>query len=308
MYQQELGAWQILDPLSQVKQAKKPDLTTAPASSPLQPHQHDQPIQDIEYIPCFVFNPDHLWRVRSTEVVAGKSFNDYLNSRAFWTTFDPSFAASVHNFIFEQALKGMSSSDLRTVKAASLRVDVNVLAYDPRDHFDFAYIQASWERVNRRLNSGSLDDFGLAIHAIADFYAHSMYAHFAPKNSVNRIALYDPAKPIPPGKLVYDFAGLPMPGGSLDANAAAKLWQGELISGQWWRWYSTYPTDLKKPAELKKHRNLPDHDALAVDSPTPGQQEHFFVRNGTYQEQFNLRRQASIDHVAQVYQTWRKGH
>jgi hypothetical protein len=80
-----------------------------------------------------------------------------------------------------------------------------------------------------------------------------------------------------------------------------------LISGQWWRWYTTYPSDLKKPKELQKHRNLPDHDALAVDSPTPGQQEHFFVRNGTYLEQFKLRQQAAIDHVAQIYQVWRYG-
>ncbi len=306
MYQQELGAWQILDPLAQVKQPKQSDITKANTADSAQPSQYLIP--DIEYIPCFVFNPDHLWRVRSTEAIAGKSLYDYLHNRKFWTTFDPSFAASVHNFIFEQALKGMSNNDLRKVKAASLRVDVNILAYDPRDHFDFAYMQASWERVDHRLKSGTLDDFGLAIHAISDFYAHSMYAHFAPKTGGNRIAPYDPANPIPPAQLVYDFTGLPMPGANLDPIAAAKLWQGELISGQWWRWYTTYPSDLKKPKELHKHRNLPDHDALAVDTPTPEQQEHFFVRNGTYLEQFKLRQQAAIDHVAQIYQVWRKTH
>jgi Transglutaminase-like superfamily len=309
MYQQELGAWQILDPLAQVRQYKKPGLGMANTPNPAKQNlHHDLPNHDIEYIPCFVFNPDHLWRVRSTEAIAGKSLYDYLNNRNFWIAFDPSFAASVHNFIFEQALKGMPSSDLIKVKAASLRVDINVLAYDPRDHFDFAYMQASWERVGSRLKSDSLDDFGLAIHAIGDFYAHSMYGHFAPKTAANRIAPYDPASPIPAGQLVYDFSGLPMPGANLDANAAAKLWQGELISGQWWRWYATYPGDLKKPKELQKHRNLPDHDCLAVDTPTPEKKEHFFVRNGTYLEQFNLRQQAAIDHVAQVYQVWRKAH
>lgn len=312
VYQKELGAWQILDPLSKVKQfEQQSDLTTTnlnPAKLPLH-HAHSHAIQDVEYIPCFVFNSDHLWRVRSTEAIAGKSFHDYLNSREFWTTFDPSFAFSVHNFIFDRALKGMSSTSLCVVKAASLRVDINVLAYDPRDHFDFSYMQESWERVSLRLKSGTLDDFGLAIHAIGDFYAHSMYAYFAPKIGGNRIAPYDPANPIPPEKLVYDFTGLPLPGANLDANAAAKLWQGELISGQWWRpWFTTYPPDLKNPKQLQKHRNLPDHDALAVDSPTPEKKEHFFVRNGTYQEQFNLRQQAAIDHVAQVYQDWRKMH
>lgn len=308
MYQNELGAWQIFDPLSLVKQ---PEIINPVAPLSADTHLLDElehQIHDVEYIPCFVFNPDHLWRVRSTQAIAGKSFNDYLNSRTFWKNFNPAFAASVHNFIYDQALKGMSSSDLSVVKTASLRVDINVLAYDPRDHFDFAYIQAGWDRVNQRLKSGSLDDFGLAVHAIGDFYAHSMYGHLAPKTNANRIVPYDPTNPIPTSQLVYDFTDLPMPGASLDASASAKLWQGELISGQWWRWYTTYPSDLKSPKELQKHRNLPDHDALAVDSPTPGQQANFFVKNGTYTEQFALRRQAAIDHVTQVYQEWRNTH
>lgn len=307
MYQQELGAWQIFDPLEKVKQLEKSGKTGADTAISAQLHTKNDhpPIQDIEYIPCFVFNPEHLWRVRSTEAIAGKSLNDYLNNREFWANFDPSFAASVHNFILEQALKGMSSSDLVKVKLASLRVDINVLAYDPRDHFDFAYMQASWDQVEHRLKSGTLDDFGLAIHAISDFYAHSMYAYFAPKTS-GKITPYSPGNSIPSAKLVYDFTGLPMPGANLDTTAAAKLWQGELISGQWWRWFTTYPSDLKNPKELQKHRNLPDHDALAIDSPTPKQQDNFFVRNGTYLEQFRLRQQAAIDHVAQVYQMWSK--
>ncbi|ESS71239.1 transglutaminase domain-containing protein [Methyloglobulus morosus KoM1] len=309
MYQNESGAWQILDPLAQVKQNKKfsPD-KKSPDEPKKASYNPDYAIQDIEYIPCFVFNPEHLWRVRSTEAIAGETLQDYLNSRNFWTTFDPSFAASVHSFIFERALIGMPINDLNKVKAASLRVDINVLAYDPRDHFDFAYVQESWDRINRRLQSGDLDDFGLAVHAIGDFYAHTLYAYFAPKTTSNRISPYDPANPIPSAQLAYDFTGLPMPGASLDAKKAAKLWQGQLISGQWWRWYTTYPSDLKKPNELQKHRNLPDHDCLAVDTPTPSQKDHFFVKNGTYQKQFKLRQQAAIEHVAQVYQMWRKKH
>lgn len=309
MYQRELGAWQILDPLSEVKQAKQAkqaSVITASTTHPGQPYLYNRYTQDIEYVPCFVFNTDHLWRIRSNEAIAGKSLYDYLSNREFSATFNPAFAADVHNFIFEQALAGMSNEDLIKVKLASLRVDIDVLAYDPRDHFDFAYIQASWERIDRRLKSGTLDDLGLALHAIGDFYAHTMYAYFAPRTNTNQIALYDPAQPLPSTQLVYDFTDLPMPGANLDANAAAQLWKGELISGQWWRFFTTYPPDLKEPLELQKHRNLPDHDALAVDSPTAGQQEHFFVKNGTYAEQFNLRQQAAIVHVAQVYQAWRR--
>ena len=50
-------------------------------------------------------------------------------------------------------------------------MDVNVLGYDPRDHFDFAYVPEGWQRVQKRLASGSITDFSLAAHAIGDFYA-----------------------------------------------------------------------------------------------------------------------------------------
>ena len=59
---------------------------------------------------------------------------------------------------------------LRAIKRASLIADVNVLAYDPRDHFDFAYIAEGWSRVQQRLATGNLPDFAYALHAVADFH------------------------------------------------------------------------------------------------------------------------------------------
>lgn len=312
MYQRESGVWQILDPLTMVKHTSEYHLNSIEANvsdSELRDARMHSSVQDVEYIPYFVFNSEQVWRVSSTESTAGASLHNYLNTRQFATTFNPAFAVDVHNYIYEQALTGMSDLDLLRVKNASLYIDINVLSYDPRDHCDFAYIQESWDRMLSRLASGNLEDFGLAVHAIGDLYAHSMHAYFASRTSANRIALYDPANPIPSRKLVYDFTGLSLPGHDpqLDAEGCAQLWQGKLISGQWWRDYATYPDDLKDPAELQMHRNLPDHDCLAVDSPASGNNENYFVKNGLYEEQFLLRRQAAIDHVAQVYQLWLRG-
>jgi len=56
--------------------------------------------------------------------------------------------------------------------------------YDPRDHFDNAYIEESWKQVADRLAQfrtegvRNLDLFHRAAHAIGDFYAHSSYAGF----------------------------------------------------------------------------------------------------------------------------------
>jgi hypothetical protein len=99
-------------------------------------------------------------------------FRDYLGFRInrFWTKFDPAFAVKAHEHIFDQALAGiLSPEEISQVKHQSFIVDVNVLDYDPRDHFDFAYVPEGWKRVQKRLASGSIENFGLAAHAIGDF-------------------------------------------------------------------------------------------------------------------------------------------
>ena len=309
MYQLEVGAWQIFDPLAKVQQNKSPSMKNKKSVKNTITGLMQE---DLEYVPFFVFNSDHLWRVRSSQAIAGKSLQSYLKKhRSFWKGFNPSFAASVHNSIFDEVLgkAGMSALDLLQVKAASLRVDVNILDYDPRDHFDFAYIDEGWERVKQRLLSDKLDDLGLALHAIGDFYAHSMYAHFAYKSNSGRIEIYDPDNPpLAKEEINYDFSDLPMPGANVDAQTAAKSWQGKLISGQWWRWYTTYPDKLQKPEKLQPRRNLPDHDFLAVDSRSEDNPHHFFNKNKTYAQQFCLRRNAAIEHIASEYKKWCDRH
>ncbi len=96
--------------------------------------------------------------------------------------------------------------DLQKVIATSLIIDVNTIGYDPRDHFDFAFIDKGWERINERLATKSLVDFALAIYAIGDFYAHSFYSYFSFDPVVNKIPVYNPDIPISPDRLKYDFS------------------------------------------------------------------------------------------------------
>ena len=144
------------------------------------------PPRPIEYVPHYVFNTDHLWLICSIDLDAEQEFGDYCKSREnFWNKFDPRFAASVHSTIFDAALKGMvPDSALSAIKRKSLILDANIATYDPRDHFDNGYVDAGWARVNANLSKFKADNsdwgsFGAAGHAIADFYAHSSYVHFA---------------------------------------------------------------------------------------------------------------------------------
>ena len=136
-------------------------------------------------MPHYVFNADHLWEIHSRDFDRDVKFRDYCREGRFWKNFDPSFAAGVHNTIYDQALKGkFPAGALSAIKRKSLWLDANILTYDPRDHFDNGYITEGWDKVNARLaqfraDNTDWDSFGAAAHAIGDFYAHSSYMHFA---------------------------------------------------------------------------------------------------------------------------------
>jgi hypothetical protein len=300
--QNESGAWEIVEPVACIRQSR---ILRPPKTSQQRSLLSQHP--DVEYIPHFVFNKDHLWRVNTPDGMAASSFSDYVTNRKdaeYWQKYKPSFAAKVHSSIFDDALKGMPEEDLDAVKRASLRVDVNVLRYDPRDHFDFAYIAEAWERVNQRLSTGKLDDFALAVHAIGDFYAHSFYAAFAPARSDGSIEPFDPAHPLPAEKLIYNLHPYaPLPGCESSPEQAADHWKGELISGQWWRWYSTFPDDLQNSPGFSWRRCLPDHDRVAVDGPNERPDQGNY-QGKEYCRQFNIRRQASVEHIQNTYSSW----
>jgi len=311
VYQCEDGGWQILEPASlnrsgrAARDTRRKMLTRGPLKGHLKPGASAK--RDIEYVPHFVFNRDHLWRIRSRERRAAMDFKDYLGFRIdrFWNKFDPAFAVKAHEHIFDQALAGiLSPEEITQVKHQSFVVDVNVLGYDPRDHFDFAYVPEGWKRVQKRLSSNAVADFALAAHAIGDFYAHSFYAHCVPPGADGLLPLYDPAAPPDPRDFAYDFSRLPIPGCAQSAPAAADLWQGRLISGQWWRWYTAYPDELETEAQLALRRCLPDHDAVAVDSRTCPDTHRLYPTVQQYKRQYQLRLDAATRHVRQEAQSW----
>ncbi len=91
----------------------------------------------------------------------------------------------------------MDQADLSYVKACSLAGDT-VSSYDPRQLFDDGYIEEGWSLMRENLKQKSLNTLSYALHAVADFYAHSSYAQFAPREPGERaLVLYDETAPIP---------------------------------------------------------------------------------------------------------------
>jgi hypothetical protein len=296
----------ILDPVECVDR----HLHTTPAGNPAA----GAPQAGYEYQPLFVFNRDHLWRVHGPHgEKRAEELDTYLGHRKFWQTYDPAFATGVHNSIFDTQMAELSWFDRFTVKTASLGVDANVLCYDPRDHCDFAYLDESWQRIYQRLSSGRVGDLGRACHAVADFYAHSLFAHVvAPVGG--RLPLYDPGHPPNPGTkqdAVFNRAKFSINNSAptLSEAATRAYWQGKLISGQWWRAYSTYPNDIQSPKTLGPRRCLPDHDLLAVDDlTTRDKPEHLYPTKAKYNQQFVLRKNAAERHVRSLFLDWYAQH
>ena len=301
MYFDEGGTWQILEPLVlQTSEAGKTGQVSRRKST------ESTRLNDFEYIPHFVFNHEHLWRVRTPDRAAAEpNFKDYVSQREFWKAFNPKFAINVHESIYNEALGAMSPEDLDIVKQRSLWADVNTLGYDPRDHFDFAYIEEGWTGVQKRLSTGEITDFAYAVHAVADFYAHTLYAEVA-LQADRSLPLYDPNIGIPSEKLVYDFSQFSeLPDCNLSGAHAEALWRGKLISGQWWRWYTGFPDELQKTKDFASRFCLPDHDFVAVDSPNP-KDDHYYDKE-TYEFQYGLRRKAAIEHIRKLYDQWQNG-
>lgn len=305
MYLSETGAWTLIEPMARIGRAQ-PSPERAAARQDL---QHE----DLEYVPHFVFNNRHLWRVRGPHLRAMLPLKDYLDTRRaddgrggskpdqdFWQGFDPSFAAGVHGSLIDAALPGMPLLLRLQVHAESLALDVDTLHYDPRDHFDFAYIDEGWQRVDARLASGTLPDFARALHSIADFYAHSTYAHFAAVrpggDGPGHLDLHDPAAALP---FNPDYACL----GDAVPASVTREWNGRLISGCWDAWYATYPDELR--ADRARRMSLPPHDRIAVDDNRDTHGGHLLYPDpAAYGRQFRLRRDAARRHMEAAWRAW----
>jgi len=85
-----------------------------------------------------------------------------------------------------------------------------------------------WARIEKRLSTGEITDFAYAVHAIADFYAHTLYADVAQQPD-GILPLYDPESGIPADKLVYDFSQFPNLPGCENSHAEAQaFWRGQI--------------------------------------------------------------------------------
>src|SRR5262245_34014519 len=99
MYQDEQGCWHILEPLVFVRQVR-----ARQTQRPRTRRRVPAPQPDLEYIPHFVFNREHLWHVRSAWYPVDSSFPQYVRKRRFWQHFNPTFATAVHAGIYDEAL------------------------------------------------------------------------------------------------------------------------------------------------------------------------------------------------------------
>jgi hypothetical protein len=314
MYQNESGVWEILEPLCVV--GPQPARDSARLAKGLRPAKGARPArrvaQSVEYVPHYVFNADHLWLIQSRELSRRKSFQRYCQDRSFWSRFDPSFAAGVHNTIFDQALGGLvPAAALSTIKRKSLWLDANILTYDPRDHFDNGYIDESWAVANSRLaqfrqDNTDWDSFGAATHAIGDFYAHSSYLHFAalqnPGAAQGQAAIYSPgtglvaapdytaagaAPALPPFDLTSDTFSLNPNLWTGTKAQAAQQWAGQLLSGRYaqkydpmatlWEGFTSIPTALAQAPGFSVRGSLPHHDEIAVDDQTMGKRHKLYL-------------------------------
>jgi hypothetical protein len=284
-----------------------------------------------EYVPYYVFNDAHLWSLKNN--TGDESFLSYLRSRSFWEEFDPEFAASVHNHLFDLALDGLSWSDLLYAKGVSLAMDINPATYDPRDHFDNGYIEESWQRLYENLMKKTLDGLARACHTIADFYAHSSYAHFARKDGAGHLLLFDGVTTddrfaaVPdygkPDFDLHDTARFTVNKGmcTLTTEDAIAYCNGrKLISGRFAQPRDPYqgtleklfisiPYELRNRADFKDRTCLPHHNEIAVDSDLDSggnipAGHGLYGDSEVYSSQFKLRLKAATDHMRQFYGVW----
>lgn len=334
MYLNESGAWEILDPAAEsLRAARGPRFRgSAPSLS-----------TTTEYVPHYVFNSDHLWLVRSRRVESKRLFHDYCSDPAFWRRFDPRFAKSVHDTIFDDALRDIAPADgISAMKRKSLWLDANIATYDPRDHFDNGYIAEGWTKVRANLDQfrrhgSDWGSFGAAGHAIADFYAHSSYVHFArliqPASPNGQAVIYEPgvAMAAQPGyssaPAAPDIAPFDLTSGRFSVNPrlypgtlqdAAQHWDGELISGRYAQKYdpkagffegfTSLPASLPNAPDYAWRGALPHHNEIAVDGASRERKHLLYSDKSSgpadrqcFANQFRWRKNAAIAHLRKAF-------
>lgn len=342
MYRTEAGHWTVLEPL--LPAPSKASRARTPKSRRV----------TVRYVPFFLLNDRHLWRVRSTTadfteatdgkrdrrrpVEGGRPLEHWRSWRRDFRRMDPRFVGEVHRDALTEALQGVAHDVVYFALRANFRtvfghvvddVDYHTGDYDPREHFDSGYLDEGWRWVTWRLERFAEDPFNrtnyfaYAAHAIADFYAHTSYPHFAAREGLpgaRTIPLYDPTKPH--GGLGTPPRYAPETGFDLDTFTAHRSWQGdraatfdgELISGRYGMTRDTWPgflnqltegmtwipKELRNRADFPRRYGLPHHNEIAVDAPER-ESDHTLYRGFEYDRQFALRKAAAVAHIRKAY-------
>lgn len=321
MYKNEAGHWEIIEP------ARAAHTTPGPVSGVEMP-------ETAEYIPFFLFNDVHLWRVQHPSVYEKDTA---ANLQRDWSSLHPEFAGWVHKSILNEALpaeicppwvlSALNHHFTSFFWRNAWTVDDPDMpgAYDPLDHFDNGYIDEGWKRVDERLRAfrngsvANLDAFHLAAHGIADFYAHTSYGQFGMVTD-GQLELYDPDKPrfkLPSGPdygpgTIFDlqrFSRNPNVNNGTAADAMS-AWQGKILSGRYGQTGDSHDIleqasfirrELRKSADFAMRGLLPHHNEIAVDEDQPREKHKLYDDVRTYREQYLLRYQAAVRHIREAF-------
>ena len=337
MYRSEAGRWLVIEPLHfsarQMRRVRGPRLRARPEN-----------VRAAAYEPRFLFNQDHVWMTERDD--RPEPLRALLERD--WTRLNPKFAGAVHRTILNKALKGLAPDwVLRSLNSHFTSIFGNVVdevdnfltsGYDPRDHFDNAFVPEGWQRVKARLqrfkaDNHALDDFAYAAHGIADFYAHSSYLHFA--KLANAPARAGAARPCDPDDMAAGCASSPAYGAGTDfgigaapftvnptvypgdPSAAPGFWNGKIISGRYAQRGDShglleapvYVPDSLIDGGFFKRGALPHHEEIAVDSEKRGK-SHVLYRSGAgdpadrtlFRNQFRWRRNTAVLHIRAAFQ------
>jgi hypothetical protein len=342
MYKNEKGVWQLIEPMSYCPLPKRSESSA---------NEEDYAGKSYIYRPYYVMNSDHLWKVYSPGSI--RNFPDYMERRSFWEGFYPSFGYKVHKEIVNSAVDAV---DFKTfLKRENLKdqlltldsfddtspstclnqfayqvsnVDISLI-YEPRFHFDNAFIKESFEMMENNMKAKTLKGLARAFHAIGDIYAHTSFPAFArqdPGNSKPEIFdIYDPDN----SEYRDQFRILPEYGTGIfdlknystndhlyklndNKTGAIGYWKDKIISGRFGQSHDSqslleytqfWPRGLK---ENSMQGALPHHNEIAVDGPVFDPKKHkLFKTEQEYKRSYDLRKKAAIQHISKKYDEWK---
>lgn len=345
MYKNERGHWSLIEPLCMGKALDDEHIPEARLLGQLTPQ--------VEYVPQFLFNDDHLWAVKGTAEIEGLRL--FLSRE--WSRLNPKFAGQVHMSVIQEAIGGVENVPtwvLKELKRNFSRlflagpiidsIDLDISGYSPLDHFDNSYIEESWTQVGQNLavfkqdNRANLQAFARSAHAIADFYAHSSYVHFAKLVDCESPQGYAEVND-PPGQVQLNTDPTYRPPSTFDLTdekfsintnfwtqgkvAAAHRWNNQLISGRYAQTsdtqpgltnhltegLTTIPAALRNAPGFSDRGSLPHHNQIAVDDITPESQHCLYSNEKkgesdrmAYANQLRWRKNTAILHVRKAFE------